>query len=45
MGSYRSRRHVAYGQEDLLVADLDLTKATRFYATRYAPGLYQEHSR
>ncbi|MGH2351660.1 MAG: carbon-nitrogen hydrolase family protein [Chloroflexota bacterium] len=34
--------HVPHGEEDLLVADLDLAKATRFYATRYASSLYQE---
>jgi predicted amidohydrolase len=32
--------HVPYGEEDLLVADLDLTKATRFLAKRYNPKLY-----
>jgi predicted amidohydrolase len=32
--------HVPYGKEDLLVADLDLTKATRFVAKRYNPKLY-----
>ncbi|MDE2816146.1 MAG: carbon-nitrogen hydrolase family protein [Chloroflexota bacterium] len=34
--------HVPYGKEDLLVADLDLTKATRFYARRYDPDWYPE---
>ena len=34
--------HVSYGQEELLVADLDLSKATRFYATRYAPERYRD---
>ncbi|HEV2126745.1 MAG TPA: carbon-nitrogen hydrolase family protein [Chloroflexota bacterium] len=32
--------YVPYGQEQLLVADLNLTKATRFYATRYNPTWY-----
>ena len=32
--------HVPYGKEDLLIADLDLTKATRFYARRYRPEWY-----
>jgi N-carbamoylputrescine amidase len=32
--------YVPYGQEDLLVADLDLDQATRFYATRYNPDWY-----
>jgi predicted amidohydrolase len=35
--------HLPYGQEGLLVADLDLSKATRSYATRYNAALYQEH--
>ena len=35
--------HVPCGQEGLLAADLDLAKATRFYATRYHPAWYQEH--
>ena len=34
--------HVPYGQEDLLVADLDLTSATRFYAKRFNPAWYPE---
>jgi predicted amidohydrolase len=34
--------HVPYGREELLVADLDLSKATRFYATRYAPERYRD---
>jgi predicted amidohydrolase len=29
--------HVPYAQEEILVADLDLTKATRFYAERFRP--------
>ena len=33
---------VPYGKEDLLIADLDLTKATRFYARRYNPAWYPE---
>ena len=33
---------VPYGKEDLLIADLDLTKATRFYAKRYNPAWYPE---
>ena len=36
--------YVPRGEERLLVADLDLTKATGFYARRYRPELYQEHS-
>jgi len=35
-------RYVSYGQEELLVADLDLTRATGFYAKRYQPDLYEE---
>lgn len=31
---------VPYGMEDLLIADLDVTKATRFYAKRYKPEWY-----
>lgn len=34
--------HVPYGQEDLLIADLDLSEATRFYAKRYNPDWYPE---
>lgn len=34
--------YVPYGSEDLLVADLDLTLASRFYATRYHPEWYPE---
>lgn len=34
--------HVPYGKEDLLIADLDLTRATRFYARRYKPELYPQ---
>jgi predicted amidohydrolase len=34
--------HVPRGEEGLLVADLDLTKATGFYARRYRPELYRE---
>jgi predicted amidohydrolase len=30
------------GEEGLLVADLDLSKATGFYASRYRPELYEE---
>jgi predicted amidohydrolase len=29
-----------YGDEGLLVADLDLSKATGFYASRYRPEFY-----
>ena len=32
------------GEEGLLVADLDLTKATGFYADRYRPDLYEERT-
>lgn len=32
--------HVAYGQVSLLVADLDLTRATRMYATRFRPEYF-----
>ena len=32
--------HVPYGQEQLLVADVDLARATRFYASRYNPDWY-----
>ena len=34
--------HIPYGKEDLLVADIDLTQATRFYAKRFKPELYPE---
>lgn len=34
--------HVPYGREDLLTADLDLSKATRFYAKRYNPDWYPD---
>jgi len=32
--------HLPYGEEGLLVADLDLSKATGFYASRYRPEFY-----
>jgi len=32
--------YVPYGAAELLVADLDLTLATRFYARRYHPEWY-----
>lgn len=32
--------HVPYGEEQLLVADLDLARATGFYARRFNPDLY-----
>ena len=32
--------HVPYGREQLLVADLDMARATRFYAARYNPAWY-----
>ena len=32
--------HVPYGREDLLVADINLSKATRLYAKRYRPEWY-----
>ena len=32
--------HVPYGEEQLLVCDLDLDQATRRYAQRYDPALY-----
>ena len=32
--------YVPYGKEQLLVADIDLTKATRRYAKRFDPSLY-----
>jgi predicted amidohydrolase len=31
---------IPYGEEDLLVADIDLEKATRFYARRFDPSWY-----
>jgi predicted amidohydrolase len=34
--------HIPYGKEDLLVADLDLTKATRLYCKRYRPESYPD---
>jgi predicted amidohydrolase len=36
--------HLPYGQEDILIADLDLTKATRFYAQRYRPEWYADRA-
>ena len=36
-------RFLPRGEEGLLVADLDLTKATGFYARRYRPELYEDH--
>ncbi len=33
---------VPRGEEKLLVVDLDLTKATGFYASRFQPSLYEE---
>jgi predicted amidohydrolase len=35
--------HVPYGEEALLVADLDLTAASGWGAKRYNPALYTEH--
>jgi len=35
-------KFVPRGEESLLVADLDLTKATGFYAKRYLPKTYEE---
>jgi predicted amidohydrolase len=32
--------HIPYGEEGLLVADLKLSKATGFYASRYRPEFY-----
>lgn len=32
--------HIPCGKEDLLIADLDLTQATRHYAKRYRPKYY-----
>jgi predicted amidohydrolase len=32
--------YVPYGKEDLLIADIDVSKATRFFANRYNPDLY-----
>ena len=32
--------HVPYGEESLLVADLDLAAATRQYARRYRPEYF-----
>jgi predicted amidohydrolase len=37
-GNYMA--HIPYGKEDLLIADLDLSKATRLYAKRYHPEWY-----
>ena len=34
--------HVPYGEEQLLVADLDLSRATGYYAKRYNPAAYPE---
>ena len=33
---------IPYGKEDLLIADLDLTKATRLYCKRYRPEHYPD---
>lgn len=33
--------HVPYGEEQLLICDLDLSRATGFYARRYNPALYR----
>ena len=35
---------VPRGEEKLLVVDLDLTKATGLYASRFRPELYEEQS-
>ena len=37
--------HIPYGEEGLLVADLDLAKATGFYASRYRPEYYPQDDR
>src|SRR5581483_3829098 len=34
--------HLAYGQEALLVVDLDLEKSTGTFARRYAPERYKD---
>jgi predicted amidohydrolase len=34
--------YVPYGKEELLIADVDLSKATRFFAKRYHPEWYPE---
>lgn len=34
--------HVPYGQEQLLVQDIDLSRATRLYARRYNPAFYPQ---
>ena len=34
--------HVPYGEDTLLVRELDLSRATRLYATRYRPDFYRE---
>jgi predicted amidohydrolase len=34
--------HLAYGEEALLVVDLDLEAATGLYARRYVPERYRE---
>jgi predicted amidohydrolase len=36
--------HVPYGEEELLVCDLDLDRATGYYARRFNPGFYPEVS-
>lgn len=38
-------KHAPYGEETLLIADLDLRKATGFYASRYRAGDYQDQAR
>jgi predicted amidohydrolase len=35
--------HVPYGQEQLLVRDIDLSRATGFHARRYNPAFYPEN--
>jgi hypothetical protein len=38
------RAHLPYGQEGLLVQDIDVEEATGLLATRYAPERYREFS-
>jgi predicted amidohydrolase len=37
--------HIPYGEEGLLVAELDLSKATGLYASRYRPEFYPQDDR
>jgi predicted amidohydrolase len=40
--SGQCRAHLPYGQEGVLVQEINVAAATGLFATRYAPGRYQE---